>query len=100
MYTHDLPARPVRRYDHIARSAGRLVCWALAAAIALSAIEAFVQPRAVWWVLVWLNAWTLFVLSLLCWVVARTLEKAEPSHAEHGPTRRDQAPAEDLERTS
>jgi hypothetical protein len=100
MCTGDLPARPLRRYDLIARSAGRLVCWALAAAITVSAIEAFVQPRAGWWAPVRLVAWTLFLLSLLCWMVLRALEKAEASHAEHGPTCHDQASARDFERAS
>ncbi|WP_432072837.1 hypothetical protein [Streptomyces wuyuanensis] len=55
----------------------RLVCGVLAAAVLLSAIEVFARPSAPWWPFVWQNAWTLSAVTLGCWAVLRTVEKAD-----------------------
>ncbi|MFG2757045.1 hypothetical protein [Streptomyces wuyuanensis] len=59
------------------RFAEWLVCGVLAAAVLLSAIEAFARPSAPWWPFVWQNAWTLSAVTLGCWAVLRTVEKAD-----------------------
>ncbi|MEU4132083.1 hypothetical protein [Streptomyces wuyuanensis] len=67
----------------------RLVCGVLAAAVLLSAVEAFARPSAPWWPFVWQNAWTLSAVALGCWAVLRTVEKADAREARHpaGPDR-------------
>ncbi|MFD4585934.1 hypothetical protein [Streptomyces sp. NPDC058434] len=59
------------------RVAEGVVCGVLAAAVLLSTVEAFVRPAAPWWPFVWQNAWTLSAITLGCWVVLRTTEKAD-----------------------
>ncbi|MFI1018932.1 hypothetical protein [Streptomyces sp. NPDC020965] len=57
------------------RWAGRLVCWTLGAAMATSAVEAFLKPTPEWWQTAWVAPWPLFHLFLLGWAVLRFREK-------------------------
>ncbi|MEU7278203.1 hypothetical protein AB0A69_05330 [Streptomyces sp. NPDC045431] len=87
--------RCTNRFAPSTRRVERTVCWSLAAAMLLTATEALATPTPAWWPWVWHNAWTAHVITLLCWIVLRALEKAESSNADGEPARCDALPCGD-----
>ncbi|GGW78366.1 hypothetical protein [Streptomyces lomondensis] len=74
--------RPFRSPVSAVQLSARLLCWSLAAAMISAAADAFLDPRADWWGVVWPLPWWLFGAAALAWTVLRAREKADrpPPH--------------------
>ncbi|MFJ5993639.1 hypothetical protein [Streptomyces sp. NPDC092370] len=80
---------PFRFSASAVQLSGRLLCWSLAAAMASAAADAFLDPRADWWGVVWPVPWWLVGASTLAWTVLRAREKAHRPPPPQGSVRGD-----------
>lgn len=79
---------PFRSPVSAVQVSARLLCWSLAAAMITAAVDAFHEPQAAWWGVVWLLPWWLFAAAALAWTVLRAREKADRPPP-HGSARND-----------
>lgn len=66
---------PHGRRDRAVQSAGRLLCWSLATAMASAATDILLDPRAPWWPYTWPAPWILTGASALTWMLLQAREK-------------------------
>lgn len=78
--------------DRTVRLAGVLLCWAHAAAMALTCATAAVRPAASWWDAVWTGSWALTGVLLITWAVLRAGQKQRSRPCRNDHTSQDRKP--------